>query len=116
MITVRQPGTITAASPSYADVSAAVSSASPGDTVIVPVGTATWSSNLIITKGIKLIGAGIGQTVITGNFINNYNGDYFNTGRMNRFDYRVSRSTWTLKATGYIYVIGQLRIQSVRCE
>jgi PKD repeat protein len=80
MITVRQPGTITAASPSYADVSAAVSSASPGDTVIVPVGTATWSSNLIITKGIKLIGAGIGQTVITGNFINNYNGDYFNTG------------------------------------
>jgi hypothetical protein len=77
MITVRPPATITAASPSYADVSAAVSSASSGDTVIVPAGTATWSSQLVITKGIKLIGAGIGKTVITSGY---------NAGSPNRTD------------------------------
>jgi len=68
LITVRQPGTITAASPSYADVSAAVSAAISGDTVIVPAGSATWNNNLVIKKGIFLIGAGIGQTVITSNY------------------------------------------------
>jgi PKD repeat protein len=68
MITVRGPATITAASPSYADVKAAVDSAFSGDTVKVPAGTATWSSQLVITKGIFLIGAGIGQTSITSNY------------------------------------------------
>jgi PKD repeat protein len=56
---------ITAASPSYADVSAAISSASSGDTIIVPAGTATWTSQLIIAKPISVIGAGVGNTVIT---------------------------------------------------
>jgi len=68
MITVRPPGVITAASPSYADVSAAVSSAVSGDTIIVPAGTAVWNNQLFITKGIKLIGAGIGNTIVTCNF------------------------------------------------
>jgi len=68
MITVRTSGTITAASPSFADVRAAVSAAVPGDTVIVPAGTATWSSQLVITKSVSLIGAGIGQTIITSGF------------------------------------------------
>lgn len=67
MISVRQPGVITAASPSFADISAAISAASSGDTVRVPAGTATWYSQLNITKGINLIGAGIGNTIITGN-------------------------------------------------
>jgi hypothetical protein len=69
MITVRGPGIIRAASPSYADVSAAVSAAVPGDTIIVPAGTATWSSQLVITKSVSLIGAGIGQTIITSGFL-----------------------------------------------
>ncbi len=56
---------ITAASPSYADVAAAISAAVAGGTVLVPAGTATWSTNLVITKAITLIGAGQGQTVIT---------------------------------------------------
>jgi hypothetical protein len=47
---------INAASPSFADVSRAVASAVNGDTVIVPAGTAAWSSTLIITKAIQLIG------------------------------------------------------------
>jgi hypothetical protein len=47
---------INAASPSLADVTRAIASAVDGDTVIVPAGTAAWSSGLTITKGITLIG------------------------------------------------------------
>ncbi len=56
-----------AASCSYADVSAAITAATVGDTVTVPAGLCTWSSTLTITKGINLIGAGVGSTVITNN-------------------------------------------------
>src|SRR5262249_10484663 len=48
--------TITAASVSLVDVSAAVASAVDGDTVIVPSGTATWTSRLVIANAITLIG------------------------------------------------------------
>jgi len=74
IVSVRIANTITAASPSLADVKAAIASASPGDTVLVPAGTATWSghvpflsstTDLVLTRGIILIGAGIGQTNIT---------------------------------------------------
>jgi hypothetical protein len=58
--------THTAASASYADVNAAVSAASRGDTVLVPGGSATWSSPLSLTKGISLKGAGQTSTIITG--------------------------------------------------
>src|SRR4030042_2220013 len=51
---------ITAASPSHADVSAAIVRAKAGDTVLIPAGSATWSQQLEITKPINLIGAGIG--------------------------------------------------------
>lgn len=60
--------THTAASCSLADVVAAINAASAEDTVLVPAGSCTWSSQLSITKGIQLIGAGIGNTVITGNY------------------------------------------------
>jgi len=77
ILTVREPGIIRAASPSYADVSAAVNYAVSGDTIIVPAGPAIWDNHLIITKGIYLIGAGIGNTIITGNYahpdLNNWN-------------------------------------------
>jgi hypothetical protein len=36
-----------------------------GDTLSVPAGYATWAYQLVITKGIILLGAGIGNTVIT---------------------------------------------------
>lgn len=61
----------TAEGPTFAAVSAAVSAAKPGDTVVVPAGSATWDRPLIITKSIVLIGAGIGQTVITSNYTTN---------------------------------------------
>jgi hypothetical protein len=57
--------TRTAASSSYSDVSTAVLSSSIGDTVHVPAGSAAWNTTLFITKGIYLVGAGAGQTVIT---------------------------------------------------
>jgi hypothetical protein len=62
--------TQTAASASYADVSAAVLAASPGDTVTVPAESATWDSPVTITRGITLQGAGVGNTVITSNITN----------------------------------------------
>jgi hypothetical protein len=52
-----------AASPSFADVTTAIGSALDGDTVIVPAGTADWTTaTLTITKGITLQG----QTTISG--------------------------------------------------
>jgi len=62
-----QATTFNAASPSLADVRAAIASAGNGDTVAIPAGTATWSSTLNVTKAITLAGAGIGQTIIKDN-------------------------------------------------
>lgn len=49
--------TIEAKSVSLGDVESAIGSAHEGDTVIVPAGTASWTSTLVITKGITLKGA-----------------------------------------------------------
>jgi PKD repeat protein len=57
-----------AASPSLADVRAAVDAASSGDRVIIPAGSATWSSQLVVTRSVSLIGAGSGSTIITAGF------------------------------------------------
>jgi len=59
--------TITASSVSLADVGAAIVLAHDGDTVVVPAGTAGWTSTLTITKGITLQGAGNNATVILDN-------------------------------------------------
>ena len=53
------------ASPVLADVQAAINAANPGDTVIVPAGSATWDSDLTINKSVKVIGAGIGKTIVS---------------------------------------------------
>ncbi len=60
-----QAAVINASSVSLVAVQAAVNSASSGDTVQVPAGTATWTGALTIDTDIQLIGAGIGHTVIT---------------------------------------------------
>lgn len=57
------------ATPDYASVSSCVSRASAGDTINVSAGSETWTGNLLITKSINIIGAGIGKTIITGSFI-----------------------------------------------
>jgi len=51
-----QAATVNARSPSFFDVSTAVASAANGDTVIVPAGTASWTTTLVINKPIWLVG------------------------------------------------------------
>jgi len=51
-----QAKSITALSPSFFDVSRAIGSAVDGDTVIIPAGTATWTSQLVLNKAITLQG------------------------------------------------------------
>lgn len=50
--------------PDQASVTTCVSNALSGDTINVAAGSATWSA-ITITKAIHLVGAGIGNTVIT---------------------------------------------------
>lgn len=49
----------------FATVGTAISNAAAGDTIVLPVGTATWPSPISITVSITVRGQGIGQTVIT---------------------------------------------------
>lgn len=55
--------TINATTGSYVNVSNAVVSASPGDAVMIPAGTNTWTEPLVL-RGVSLIGAGTNSTVI----------------------------------------------------
>ena len=57
--------TINAASCSRDHVVEALGVAISGDAVFVPAGNATWSSGVTVPKGIRLLGAGIGNTVIS---------------------------------------------------
>jgi len=74
-LVITDAATINANSCSYADVSAAINSAQSGDIVNVPAGNCTWNSQLVITKGIVLKGAGIDSTIITGNYAGGNMGD-----------------------------------------
>jgi hypothetical protein len=58
---------VRAVSPSRSAVLAAIQTANSGDTIFVPAGAATWSSEISIpsTKDLVLVGSGIGQTIIT---------------------------------------------------
>jgi hypothetical protein len=61
-------GTYTAASCNQSDVNAVINGpthkAVDGDTINIPSGTCTWSSQLSISVGISIIGAGAGPTTI----------------------------------------------------
>ena len=54
-----------AADASLAEVNSCLASASNGDTINVPAGSATWASALTLNKQVNLIGAGIDVTNIT---------------------------------------------------
>ncbi len=56
--------TITAATCSSSAVGTAINNAVAGDTVRIPAGDCTWTSQLMVTKGISLLGAGQGLTII----------------------------------------------------
>ena len=56
---------IYALSPSYTNVNAAISTASPGDKIIIPSGIAQWgASSVQIPGGVTVIGAGKTNTII----------------------------------------------------
>jgi hypothetical protein len=59
--------TVNANSASLSDVAAAVASATNGDTVIIPGGTASWTRTLPVRKAITIQGAGVGVTIIKDN-------------------------------------------------
>ena len=59
--------TIVADSCSHAHVQAAIDASNAGDTVSVPSGDCTWTTQVEVDKGIWLSGAGIDVTTITGN-------------------------------------------------
>jgi len=59
--------TIAAASTSREHVGSAVALARDGDTVEIPEGTSTWTTALIINKGITVRGAGLDKTIILDN-------------------------------------------------
>src|ERR1017187_6990839 len=51
--------------PSYADVSnTCYNVASPGDTVLMPAGSATWTTALWLPLGVSLLGSGTNSTII----------------------------------------------------
>ncbi len=62
--------TLSSASCSDYDVQTAIDSANPGDTVIVPPGTCTWTEQVTLSKGIIVAGAGIDKTTIISNVPN----------------------------------------------
>lgn len=57
--------------PDYTSVSSCVSNAKSGDTINITAGSgaATWSGNLVITKGINLIGPGADKLTITSSYV-----------------------------------------------
>src|SRR5262245_10730471 len=70
---------INATTANLTDVQTAVSSAVDGDTVNIPstgAGGVVWNGGLYIGRAIKLVGAGIGSTVIKGNSPNWYSIGY----------------------------------------
>lgn len=71
----------TADSASYADVNHCVNTcASADETINVPAGSATWSSQLEVTRGKYIIGGSGGTTTITSNFTKaNTSGDQTNS-------------------------------------
>jgi hypothetical protein len=82
-----QARTINAASPSLTDVRRAIACAAHGDTIIVPAGTAAWTSGLTITKAITIQGntttdipngTANDQTILIDNLVRTAGQGYFN--------------------------------------
>ena len=105
-------GTINARSPALVDVTTAIALAKDGDTVIVPAGTAHWTSRLSIAKGITLQGAssiaGAGTKTATAHDATNIIDDNVSSNASDLIsvtlvpsqNFRVTGFTFT-KGTGY---------------
>jgi len=62
-----QAATINATTCSRTDVGNAVTAAANGDTIRIPSGTCSWTTTLTINKGLTMLGAGQGATVLQDN-------------------------------------------------
>jgi hypothetical protein len=104
-------GTIIAASPSATNVQTAINGAVDGDIVIVPAGSATWTTGVVVSgKSITIQGAGIDQTIITG-ATGNPSGSftlYFTA--MNRKPFRVTGITF--HSDSVLYGFSEVQAQS----
>jgi hypothetical protein len=56
--------THTASSVARADVATAITAATDGDSVHIPAGSATWTSGIVVTAGVRIGGMGRANTVI----------------------------------------------------
>jgi hypothetical protein len=68
--------TITATNGLEVGVNAAISSSSPGDTVVIPAGTWTWFVGGVNFSGITISGQGTNQTIIVDNVPDNNGSSY----------------------------------------
>lgn len=59
-------GSWTAADTSQTEVEACISSADAGNTITLPTGSSSWTSEITVNKALVLQGAGIASTIITG--------------------------------------------------
>lgn len=72
-----------------AQVNACIASATSGDTINFGAGSGTWTTQVLITKGLKLIGAGDGVTYGTGTVItSSYSGTDYES--INGYGIRIS--------------------------
>jgi hypothetical protein len=88
----------TAETAEYDDVADCVADVEEGATINLPADTATWDSNLTITKGLTIIGAGIGNTVITMS-VSGYAVTYQPSTPSNNTNFRLSAITFNLNDT-----------------
>ena len=95
--------TIVADSCSGADINTAIAASTAGDTISVPAGAScSWSTNVSINKAnLKLVGAGIGSTVVTSGKLN-INATGF---AISGFTFTISGEAITVNTGGYYGVI-----------
>ncbi len=99
--------TINAASCSQSAVQSAINSASNGDTVFVPAGSCSWSSNVNIgTKAITLQGSGVGQTNIT---------NTFNSSQNSIINF-TEHATLTTRITGFSFLGMGYNHRAINCK
>src|SRR5437868_6241466 len=102
-----EAATISARSVSSADVGAAILAAHDGDTVVVPAGTASWTSGLTITKGITLRGANVNPgdnlTVVLDNTPRGQAGNILNIKLL---------PTQSFRMTGFTFRYGSVTVRN----
>lgn len=92
--------TINSASCSQSNVQAAITAAADGDIVLIPTGSCIWTTGITwVNKNISVIGAGIGNTVISGN------GTKFSITPTTKASFRVSGMTLSGDTASSVFLI-----------